>query len=77
IAAAMVLRGMAKDGQFALKDADHTNHKGTVKNAVESATNKTVVALTNLVRKTVQAGLKKVGDVVKSDSSKEAPSNSK
>ncbi|WP_210368899.1 variable large family protein, partial [Borreliella garinii] len=37
IAAAMVLRGMAKDGQFALKNADHTNHKGTVKNAVESA----------------------------------------
>ncbi|WP_210361336.1 variable large family protein, partial [Borreliella garinii] len=35
IAAAMVLRGMAKDGQFALKDADHTNHKGTVKNAVD------------------------------------------
>ncbi|WP_210368922.1 variable large family protein, partial [Borreliella garinii] len=75
-AAAMVLRGMAKDGQFALKGGAAA-HEGTVKNAVESATNKTVVALTNLVRKTVQAGLKKVGDVVKSDSSKEAPSNSK
>ncbi|WP_210372623.1 variable large family protein, partial [Borreliella garinii] len=37
IAAAMVLRGMAKDGQFALKNADHTNHKGTVKNAVDMA----------------------------------------
>ncbi|MBB6043356.1 variable large family protein [Borreliella yangtzensis] len=44
IAAAMVLRGMAKDGQFALKSDDH---KGTVKNAVESATNKTVTALTD------------------------------
>ncbi|WP_420025801.1 variable large family protein [Borreliella valaisiana] len=40
IAAAMVLRGMAKEGQFALKNADdHDAHKGTVKNAVESATN--------------------------------------
>ncbi|WP_210376755.1 variable large family protein, partial [Borreliella valaisiana] len=37
IAAAMVLRGMAQGGQFALKDADHAAHKGTVKNAVESA----------------------------------------
>ncbi|WP_418905895.1 variable large family protein [Borreliella carolinensis] len=37
IAAAIVLRGMAKDGEFALKDADHGAHKGTVKNAVESA----------------------------------------
>ncbi|XPC97920.1 variable large family protein (plasmid) [Borreliella japonica] len=72
IAAAMVLRGMAKDGQFVLKDDDHDAHKGTVKNAVESATNKTVVALTNLVRKAVQAGLKKVGEFVKSNS-KEAP----
>ncbi|WP_210380383.1 variable large family protein, partial [Borreliella garinii] len=37
IAAAMVLRGMAQGGQFALKNADHANAKGTVKNAVESA----------------------------------------
>ncbi|WP_210381652.1 variable large family protein, partial [Borreliella valaisiana] len=37
IAAAMVLRGMAKDGQFALKNGDHANAKGTVKNAVEMA----------------------------------------
>ncbi|MBB6043354.1 variable large family protein [Borreliella yangtzensis] len=65
IAAAMVLRGMAKGGQFALKSAAHAEHKGTVKNAVESATNKTVTALSNLVRKAVQAGLKKIGDVVK------------
>ncbi|WP_210376783.1 hypothetical protein, partial [Borreliella valaisiana] len=35
-AAAMVLRGMAQGGQFALKN-DHAAHKGTVKNAVESA----------------------------------------
>ncbi|WP_210753527.1 variable large family protein, partial [Borreliella valaisiana] len=37
IAAAMVLRGMAQDGQFALKNGDHDNAKGTVKNAVEMA----------------------------------------
>ncbi|WP_411763048.1 variable large family protein, partial [Borreliella bavariensis] len=37
IAAAIVLRGMAKDGEFALKDADHANHEKTVKNVVESA----------------------------------------
>uniref|UniRef100_UPI001AEF65D4 variable large family protein n=1 Tax=Borreliella valaisiana TaxID=62088 RepID=UPI001AEF65D4 len=75
IAAAMVLRGMAQGGQFALTSGDHANAKGTVKNVVESAVTKTVGALTNLVRKTVQAGLKKVGDVVKADSSKEAPSS--
>ncbi|WP_233781070.1 variable large family protein, partial [Borreliella bavariensis] len=37
IAAAIVLRGMAKGGEFALTNADHDNSKGTVKNAVESA----------------------------------------
>ncbi|MBB6043357.1 variable large family protein [Borreliella yangtzensis] len=47
IAAAMVLRGMAKGGQFALKNNADDAHKGTVKNAVESATNKTVTALTD------------------------------
>ncbi|ACL35058.1 hypothetical protein BGAFAR04_F0048 (plasmid) [Borreliella garinii Far04] len=70
IAAAIVLRGMAKDGEFALKNADHDNAKGTVKNVVESAVNKTAVALSNLVRKAVQSGLKKVGEAVKSGSLK-------
>ncbi|WP_210753308.1 variable large family protein, partial [Borreliella valaisiana] len=37
IAAAMVLRGMAKGGQFALKNADHANHAKAVKNVVEMA----------------------------------------
>ncbi|WP_210753306.1 variable large family protein, partial [Borreliella valaisiana] len=37
IAAAMVLRGMAQGGQFALTNGDHANAKGTVKNAVEMA----------------------------------------
>ncbi len=41
-----------------------------MKSTVESAVNKTVVALTDLVRKAVQAGLKTVGSAVKADSSK-------
>ncbi|WP_210377594.1 variable large family protein, partial [Borreliella garinii] len=60
IAAAMVLRGMAKDGQFALKNADHTNHKGTVKNAVESAKAAAEAAV-------AATGSTAIGDVVKGD----------
>ncbi|MCD2408916.1 variable large family protein, partial [Borreliella burgdorferi] len=43
IAAAIVLRGMAKDGEFALKDNEHDNAKAGLKSTVESAVNKTVV----------------------------------
>ncbi len=43
IAAAIVLRGMAKDGEFALKNADADNAKAGLKSTVESAVNKTVV----------------------------------
>ncbi len=43
IAAAIVLRGMAKDGEFALKDDAHDNAKAGLKSTVESAVNKTVV----------------------------------
>uniref|UniRef100_UPI001AEFADDF variable large family protein n=1 Tax=Borreliella garinii TaxID=29519 RepID=UPI001AEFADDF len=58
IAAAMVLRGMAKDGQFALKNNAHTNHKGTVKNAVD---------MTKAAAEAAGAatGSKAIGDVVK------------
>ncbi len=42
IAAAIVLRGMAKDGEFALKNADADNAKAGLKSTVESAVNKTV-----------------------------------
>ncbi|MGF7102297.1 variable large family protein [Borreliella kurtenbachii] len=45
IAAAIVLRGMAKDGEFALKNADHDNAKDSLKSTVEGAVSKTVVAL--------------------------------
>ncbi|PRR06918.1 hypothetical protein CV675_05760 [Borreliella burgdorferi] len=41
IAAAIVLRGMAKDGEFALKN-DADNAKAGLKSTVESAVNKTV-----------------------------------
>ncbi|WP_215539949.1 variable large family protein [Borreliella bavariensis] len=37
IAAAIVLRGMAKNGKFGLQNANDANGKGGVKNAVESA----------------------------------------
>ncbi|MCD2331659.1 variable large family protein [Borreliella burgdorferi] len=43
IAAAIVLRGMAKDGEFALKNAAADNAKAGLKSTVESAVNKTVV----------------------------------
>ncbi len=42
IAAAIVLRGMAKDGEFALKNAAHDNAEKALKSTVESAVNKTV-----------------------------------
>ncbi|WP_418905696.1 variable large family protein [Borreliella japonica] len=59
IAAAMVLRGMAKDGQFVLKNNNHAAHKGTVKNAVEmtKAATKAAAAATG-------ADNKSIGDVV-------------
>ncbi len=44
IAAAIVLRGMAKDGEFALKNDADNAEKG-LKSTVESAVNKTVVAV--------------------------------
>ncbi|MDK7383972.1 variable large family protein [Borreliella burgdorferi] len=42
IAAAIVLRGMAKDGEFALKNDDAANAEKGLKSTVESAVNKTV-----------------------------------
>ncbi|PRR49011.1 hypothetical protein CV666_06825 [Borreliella burgdorferi] len=42
IAAAIVLRGMAKDGEFALKDNEHDKAEKGLKSTVESAVNKTV-----------------------------------
>ncbi|MGF7102295.1 variable large family protein [Borreliella kurtenbachii] len=45
IAAAIVLRGMAKDGEFALKNDAHDNAEKALKSTVEGAVSKTVVAL--------------------------------
>ncbi|MCD2331660.1 variable large family protein [Borreliella burgdorferi] len=45
IAAAIVLRGMAKDGEFALKNNDAANAEKGLKSTVESAVNKTVVVV--------------------------------
>ncbi|MCR8909859.1 variable large family protein (plasmid) [Borreliella burgdorferi 297] len=42
IAAAIVLRGMAKDGEFALKNDEHAKAEKGLKSTVESAVNKTV-----------------------------------
>ncbi|PRR06921.1 variable large family protein [Borreliella burgdorferi] len=42
IAAAIVLRGMAKDGEFALKNADADKAEKGLKSTVESAVNKTL-----------------------------------
>ncbi|MBB6043351.1 hypothetical protein HNP68_000973 [Borrelia yangtzensis] len=62
IAAAMVLRGMAKGGQFALKSDDHTNHQGTVKN--EKAARAAEAA--------ADGGAGAIGDVVKAENNKAA-----
>ncbi|APT00395.1 hypothetical protein Bmayo_05075 (plasmid) [Borreliella mayonii] len=66
VAAAIVLRGMAKDGKFAVTNAAHANHKDGVKSAVESGVNKTILALTGIVKEAVDAGLKTIVTAVKS-----------
>ncbi|WP_223147398.1 variable large family protein, partial [Borreliella bavariensis] len=65
IAAAIVLRGMAKDGKFGLTAADDTNGKGGVKNAVESAVKlleKLITAGKEVVK--VDFGNDSIGNVV-------------
>ncbi|WP_215540093.1 variable large family protein, partial [Borreliella bavariensis] len=52
IAAAIVLRGMAKDGKFGLTADNDANGKGGVKNAVESA----VKEVSELLEKLITAG---------------------
>ncbi|WP_421114468.1 variable large family protein (plasmid) [Borreliella americana] len=63
IAAALVLRGMAKGGKFALDGG--ANGQKSLKNAVESAVTKTVGALTEIIGEAVRSGLKGIGDAVK------------
>uniref|UniRef100_UPI001F4091F5 variable large family protein n=1 Tax=Borreliella garinii TaxID=29519 RepID=UPI001F4091F5 len=74
IAAAIVLRGVAKSGKFAVDAADK---KASVKSAVESAVQKTFAALTGVVRKAAEAGLKKVAEVVQKQKSESGEADSR
>ncbi|WP_236845570.1 variable large family protein, partial [Borreliella garinii] len=65
IAAAIVLRGMAKGGKFSLAAQGNADHKAGVKSASQSGTAKTVNALTSIIQKAAEEGLKKVADAVK------------
>ncbi|WP_417903395.1 variable large family protein [Borreliella burgdorferi] len=65
IAAAIVLRGMAKGGKFSLAAQNDADHKAGVKSAAQSGTAKTVNALTSIIQKAAEEGLKKVADAVK------------
>ncbi|OJH14671.1 hypothetical protein ER70_07280 (plasmid) [Borreliella bissettiae] len=72
IAAAIALRGMAKDGKFAVKKDEKGKAEGAIKGAAESAVRKTLGAISSLIGEAVGSGLKKVGDAVKG-ASKAAP----
>ncbi|XOU12961.1 variable large family protein (plasmid) [Borreliella americana] len=62
IAAALVLRGMAKDGKFSVA-ADAAQK--TAKSTVEAAVGKTANALVGIIKVAIENGLKSVGAVVK------------
>ncbi len=72
IAAAIALRGMAKDGKFAVKNDEKEKAEGAIKGAAESAVRKVLGAITGLIGDAVGTGLRKVGDSVKA-ASKETP----
>nr|AAC45763.1 vmp-like sequence protein VlsE [Borreliella burgdorferi] len=72
IAAAIALRGMAKDGKFAVKNDEKGKAEGAIKGAAESAVRKVLGAITGLIGDAVSSGLRKVGDSVKA-ASKETP----
>ncbi|APS99257.1 hypothetical protein A7X70_05500 (plasmid) [Borreliella mayonii] len=59
VAAAIVLRGMAKDGKFAVTNAHHDNHKDGVKSAVE-----TITETANKAAKAASGGDTSIGNVV-------------
>ncbi|WP_233195494.1 variable large family protein [Borreliella burgdorferi] len=66
IAAAIVLRGLAKDGKFANTNAGNGNTKvvAAVKSAVESGVQKTMSSLSSLIRQSIVKELGKVANVV-------------
>ncbi len=65
IAAAIVLRGLAKDGKFANANAANTKVVAAVKSAVESGVQKTMSSLSSLVRQSIVKELGKVANVVR------------
>ncbi|WP_187983416.1 variable large family protein [Borreliella bavariensis] len=70
IAAAIVLRGLAKGGKFANENAN-ANGKvvAAVKSAVESGVQKTMSSLTSLVKQSIVGELGKVANVVQTTNS--------
>ncbi|AXK69950.1 outer surface protein VlsE (plasmid) [Borreliella burgdorferi] len=64
IAAAIVLRGLAKDGKFANANAANGKVKAAVKSAVESGVQKTMSSLSSLIRQSIVKELGKVANVV-------------
>ncbi|WP_254905257.1 variable large family protein [Borreliella burgdorferi] len=66
IAAAIVLRGLAKDGKFAnTNDGENgAKVKAAVKSAVESGVQKTMSSLSSLIRQSIVKELGKVANVV-------------
>ncbi|WP_210370782.1 variable large family protein, partial [Borreliella garinii] len=62
-------RGLAKGGKFAAANNDG-GKAASVKGVVESAVQKTFTALNEIVKKSVETGLKKVADAVKKEGGK-------
>ncbi|WP_151074375.1 variable large family protein [Borreliella turdi] len=66
IAAAIVLRGMAKNGKFAVKMGREPSGDGnTIRALVKNAANKTVDALSKLVLKAINESLTKIAKTIK------------
>lgn len=68
IAAAIVLRGMAKNGKFAVKMGREPSGDGdTIRALVKKAANKTIDALSKLVLKAINESLKKIAKTIKAN----------
>lgn len=68
IAAAIVLRGMAKNGKFAVKMGREPSGDGdTIRALVKKAANKTIDALSKLVLKVINESLTKIAKTIKAN----------
>ncbi|WP_029358708.1 variable large family protein [Borreliella garinii] len=68
IAAAIVLRGMAKNGKFAVKMGREPSGDGdTIRALVKNAANKTIDALSKLVLKVINESLTKIAKTIKAN----------